>query len=46
MDDLNLLTKMMACEFVGTLMMSDDEFTRQQETRKKVRASLLSLAKK
>jgi len=46
LDDLNLLTKMMATDFAGKLLMSDDEFDRQQETRKKLRRSLLSLVKK
>lgn len=46
MDELNLLTKQMATEFLGTLSMSDDEFTRQQEIRKKLRNLLLSLVKK
>jgi len=46
MDDLNFLTKMMATDFAGKLLMSDDEFARQQETRKKLRDLLLSLAKK
>jgi DNA-binding transcriptional ArsR family regulator len=46
LDDLNFLTKMMATDFVGKLLMSDDEFARQQETRKKLRDLLLSLAKK
>jgi len=46
MDDLNFLTKMMATDFIGKLLMSDDEFARQQETMKKLRDLLLSLAKK
>lgn len=46
MDDLNLLTKLMATDFVGTLLMSDEEFAGQQETRKKFRTLLLSLVKK
>jgi len=46
LDDLNFLTKMMATDFAGKLLMSDDEFARQQETRKKLRDLLLSLAKK
>lgn len=46
MDDLNLLTKQIACEFAATLLMSDEEFVRQQETRKKLRDLLLSLVKK
>jgi len=46
MDDLNLLTKQIACELATTLLMSDEGFVRQQETRKKLRDLLLSLAKK
>jgi len=46
MDDLNFLTKMMATDFVGKLLMSDGEFAIQQETMKKLRDLLLSLAKK
>jgi len=46
MDDLNFLTKMMATDFIGKLLMSDDEFATQQETMKKLRDMLLSLAKK
>lgn len=46
LDDLNLLTKMMATDFAGKLLMSDDEFARQQETRKKLRDMLLSFARK
>ena len=46
LDDLNFLTKMMATDFAGKLLMSDDEFARQQEIRKKLRDLLLSLAKK
>lgn len=42
-DELDLPMKMMAKEFVGTLWMSDEEFAKQQETRKKLRALLLSL---
>jgi hypothetical protein len=32
-DDLNLLAKAMTSEFAGTLLMSDKEFAKQQETR-------------
>jgi DNA-binding transcriptional ArsR family regulator len=46
MDDLNLLTKQIACDFSTTLLMSDEGFVRQQETRKKLRDLLLSLVKK
>lgn len=46
MDDLNFLTKIMATDFAGTLTMSDEEFARKMETRKNLRALLLSLAKK
>ncbi len=46
LDDLNFLTKMMATDFAGKLLMLDDEFARQQETRKKLRDLLLSLVKK
>jgi DNA-binding transcriptional ArsR family regulator len=45
MDELNLLMKVMASDFVGTLLMSDAEFAKQQETRKKLRTFLLSLVK-
>jgi len=43
MEDLDLQMRMMAAEFAGTLLMSDKEFTRQQESRKKLRDLLLSL---
>jgi DNA-binding transcriptional ArsR family regulator len=46
MDDLNILTKQIACELAATLLMSDEGFVRQQETRKKLRDLLLSLVKK
>jgi DNA-binding transcriptional ArsR family regulator len=46
MDDLNLLTKQIACELAATLLMSDEGFVRQQENRKKLRDLLLSLVKK
>ncbi len=45
-DELNLLTKTIATDFAGKLLMSNDEFIRQQETRKKLRNLLLSLVKK
>lgn len=45
-DKLDLPMKMMAGEFAGTLFMSNEEFAKQQETRKKLRALLLSLASK
>lgn len=45
-DDLNLLTKQIATDFAGTLLMSDKEFAEQQEDRKKIRDLLLSLVKK
>lgn len=45
-DDLNLLARVTASEFAGTLLMSDDEFEKQQENRKKLRSFLLSLVKK
>jgi len=43
MEDLDIQMRMMAVEFAGTLLMSDKEFTRQQEIRKKLRDLLLSL---
>lgn len=46
MDELNLLTKTIATDYAGKLLMSNDEFTSQQETRKKLRNLLLSLVKK
>jgi DNA-binding transcriptional ArsR family regulator len=46
MDDLNFLTKQIACDFSTTLLMSDEGFVRQQETRKKLRNLLLSLVVK
>jgi DNA-binding transcriptional ArsR family regulator len=45
-DELDIQMKMMANDFVGTLLMSDEEYARQQETRKKFRTLLLSLVKK
>lgn len=46
MDDLDLPMKMMAADFAGKLLMSDEEFDRQQATRKRLRNLLLSLVKK
>lgn len=46
MDDLNLLTKMMATEFLGTLLMSDEEFARRQANHKRFADMLRSLGKK
>jgi len=43
MDELDLPMRMIAAEFAGTILMSEKEFTRQQESRKKVRDLLLSL---
>jgi DNA-binding transcriptional ArsR family regulator len=42
-DDMDLPMKMMASDFVGTLLMSDKEFAEQQEIRKRLRALLLSM---
>ncbi len=42
-DELDLPMKVMASEFVGTLLMSEKEFAQQQETRKKLRTLLLSM---
>jgi DNA-binding transcriptional ArsR family regulator len=46
MDELNLLTKMMASDFLKMLLMSDEEFNQKQEATKKLRDLLRSLAKK
>lgn len=46
MEDLDIQMRMMAADFAGTLLMSDAEFKRQLDTRKKVRDLLLSLVKK
>jgi DNA-binding transcriptional ArsR family regulator len=43
MEDLDLQMRTMTAEVAGTLLMSDKEFTRQQENRKKIRDLLLSL---
>ncbi len=45
MGDLDLQMRVMAAEFAGTLLMSDKEFTKQQEDRKKLRDLLLSIKK-
>ncbi len=46
MDDVNLLAKQIATEFLGTITMSSEEFAKQQASRKKLRDLLLSLKKK
>ncbi len=46
MDELDLITRQIAQEFVGQLLMSDAEFVKQQETREKIRDLLLSLVRK
>jgi DNA-binding transcriptional ArsR family regulator len=46
MDELDLSMRRIAAEFATTLLMSDEEFARQQEDRKKLRDLLLSLVKK
>jgi DNA-binding transcriptional ArsR family regulator len=43
MEDLDLPMRMLAAEFAGTLLMSDKEFNKQQEIRRKIRDLLLSL---
>lgn len=43
MEDLDLPMRMMTAELCGTLLMSDKEFAKQQENRKKLRDLLLSL---
>jgi hypothetical protein len=45
-DDVNILAKQIAAEFLGDLTMSNEEFTKQQGNRKKLRDLLLSLQKK
>ncbi len=45
-DDLDLPMRMMALEFADALLMSDEEFARKQENRKKLRTLLLSLCEK
>lgn len=46
MDDLDIQMRMMASEFIATLVMSDKEFNRQQENREKLRDLLRSMVKK
>jgi DNA-binding transcriptional ArsR family regulator len=46
MDELNLLMKVMASDLVSTLLMSEEEFAKQQTDRKKLRSFLLSLVRK
>ena len=44
-DELDFPTKLMASGFVDTLLMSDKEFAKQLESRKKIRELLLSMRK-
>jgi DNA-binding transcriptional ArsR family regulator len=44
-DDLDLPMRMMAADFVETLLMSDEQFKDKQDARKKLRDMLLSLIK-
>jgi DNA-binding transcriptional ArsR family regulator len=46
MDELSLLEKTMAGEIKGVLLMSDEEFTKNEKSRREFRAFLLSLLKK
>lgn len=46
MDELDIQMRIMASEFIGTLMMSNKEFARQQESREKLRGLLRSMVKK
>jgi DNA-binding transcriptional ArsR family regulator len=46
MDELNLLMKVMASDFASALLMSEEEFAKQQADRKKLRSLLLSLIRK
>ena len=46
MDELNLVTRQIAQDFLGQLLMSDAEFAKQQRDREKIRDLLLSLVKK
>lgn len=46
MDILDLPMKMMAADFAGKLLMSDEEFAKKQATRKQLRDLLQSLVKK
>lgn len=43
MEELDLQMRMMAVEFAGTLLMSDKEFTKHLENRRRLRDLLLSL---
>jgi DNA-binding transcriptional ArsR family regulator len=43
MEELDVSMRMLAAEFAGTILMSDKEFSKQQEIRKKIRDLLLSL---
>ncbi|MDH5788285.1 MAG: hypothetical protein OEZ40_08350, partial [Candidatus Bathyarchaeota archaeon] len=45
-EELDLLTKDIATEFAGTLLMSDEDFVNQQKTREKIRNLLHSLTPK
>jgi len=45
MDDLDLPMRIMAAEFVETILMSDEEFDEKQKARKKLRDLLRSLVK-
>lgn len=42
-DELDLPMKVLASDFAATLLMSEEEFARQQENRKKLRSLLLSM---
>jgi len=46
LDDVDFLTKQTVSEYAETLSMSEEEFVRQQELRKKFRDLLISLVKK
>ena len=46
LDDVDFLTKQTVQKYAETLSMSDEEFARQQELRKKFRNLLISLIKK
>ena len=46
LDDVNILAKELANEFLGIISMSNEEFTKHQGNRKKLRDLLLSLQKK
>ena len=46
LDDVDFLTKQIVQDYAETLSMSDEEFVRQQEIKKKFRDLLLSLIKK